>query len=67
MSSCARSSAVGLGAWGFAELDALRVEHDLNVSRFCRAVGLPARNLLRPSRPPRSRPPRPQAMADAGP
>ena len=27
----------------FAELEALRVEHDLSVSRFCQAVGLPTR------------------------
>lgn len=33
----------GPGAWGFVELDALRVEHGLSVSRFCRAVALPAR------------------------
>jgi len=31
------------GAWGFAELEQLRVEHGLSVSRFCRAVGLPVR------------------------
>lgn len=30
-------------AWGFAELDALRLEHGLQVAGFCRAVGLPAR------------------------
>jgi len=30
-------------AWGFAELDALRVDHELSISRFCRVVGLPAR------------------------
>ena len=29
--------------WGFAELEALRVEHGLSVSRFCQIVGLPAR------------------------
>jgi putative transposase len=33
----------GPTGWGFAELEALRVEHDLPVSRFCRIVGLPAR------------------------
>ncbi|MBA2516114.1 MAG: transposase [Solirubrobacterales bacterium] len=43
MSSCARSSAAGLAAWGFAELDELRVEHGLSVAGFCRAVGLPRR------------------------
>ena len=43
MSSCARSSVAGQAAWGFVEFDALRVEHGLSVSRFCRAVGLPAR------------------------
>jgi len=43
MSSCARSSAAGRRGWGFAELEALRVEHGLSVSRFCRAVGLPKR------------------------
>jgi len=43
MSSCARSSAVARRAWGFAELDALRLEHDLSIAAFCRAVGLPAR------------------------
>jgi len=32
-----------LRAWGFADLEQLRVEHGLSVSRFCRAVGLPAR------------------------
>jgi len=30
-------------AWGFAELDALRVDHELSISRFCRVVGLPKR------------------------
>ena len=44
MSSCARSSAADLTAWGFADLEALRVEHDLSISRFCRVVGLPARS-----------------------
>jgi putative transposase len=29
--------------WGFAELEQLRVEHEMTVSRFCRTVGLPAR------------------------
>jgi len=29
--------------WGFAELAQLRVEHGLNITAFCRAVGLPAR------------------------
>ena len=29
--------------WGFAELEAVRVEHDLPISRFCRIVGLPER------------------------
>lgn len=29
--------------WGFAELEALRVEHDLPVHRFCATVGLPVR------------------------
>jgi len=43
MSSCARSSAAGHRRWGFAELEALRVEHELSVRRFCRVVGLPAR------------------------
>jgi putative transposase len=43
MSSCVRSSAVGPPGWGFAELEQLRVEHDMAVSRFCRIVGLPAR------------------------
>jgi hypothetical protein len=43
MSSCVPSSAAVPPGWGFAELDALRVEHDLAVSRFCRIVGLPAR------------------------
>ncbi len=43
MSSCALSSAAGQGAWGFAELEQLRVEHDMSVAGFCRAVGLPAR------------------------
>lgn len=33
----------GQPGWGFAELEALRVEHDLAVSRFCRIIGLPAR------------------------
>jgi len=43
MSSCARSSAVARRAWGFAELDAVRLEHNLSIAAFCRAVGLPAR------------------------
>jgi putative transposase len=43
MSSYARSSAAGQPGWGFAELEALRVEHNLTVSRFCWIVGLPAR------------------------
>ena len=43
MSSFVRSSAAGLGAWGFAELEQLRLEHDLSVAGFCRAVGLPRR------------------------
>jgi putative transposase len=43
MSSCARSSGVALRAWGFADLEALRVEHGLRVAGFCRAVGLPRR------------------------
>jgi transposase InsO family protein len=43
MSSCARSSAAARPGWGFAELEALRVEHALPVSRFCRLVGLPVR------------------------
>jgi putative transposase len=43
MSSCGRSSAAAPLGWGFAELEALRVEHDLPVSRFCRIVGLPSR------------------------
>jgi putative transposase len=43
MSSCVPSSAAVPQGWGFAELEALRVEHDLPVSRFCRIVGLPAR------------------------
>ena len=43
MSSCARSSAADPPGWGFAELEALRVEHALSVSRFCAIVGLPAR------------------------
>ncbi|MEA2130048.1 MAG: hypothetical protein QOJ85_2939 [Solirubrobacteraceae bacterium] len=43
MSSCVPSGAVAHRRWGFAELEALRVEHDLPVSRFCRIVGLPAR------------------------
>jgi len=30
-------------AWGFAELEQLRVEHGLTVAGFCGAVGLPAR------------------------
>lgn len=30
-------------AWGFAELEQLRVEHGLSIAGFCRAVGLPAR------------------------
>jgi hypothetical protein len=42
-SSCARSSAVARRGWGFAELDALRVEHDLPVHQFCATVGLPVR------------------------
>lgn len=29
--------------WGFAELELLRVEHEMTASRFCRAVGLPER------------------------
>jgi hypothetical protein len=29
--------------WGFAELELIRVEHGLPISRFCRIVGLPAR------------------------
>jgi putative transposase len=33
----------GPRGWGFAELEALRVEHDLPVSRFCEIVGLAAR------------------------
>jgi transposase InsO family protein len=43
MSSCARSSAAGRPGWGFADLEQLRLEHDLTVSQFCRAVGLPTR------------------------
>ena len=43
MSSCARSSAVDPLGWGFAELEQLRLEHRLPVSRFCEIVGLPAR------------------------
>ena len=43
MSNCARSSAVGRTRSGFAELEQLRVEHEMTVSRFCRAVGLPER------------------------
>src|SRR5215210_2641435 len=43
MSSCARSSAVVRTRSGFAELEQLRSEHEMTVSRFCRAVGLPAR------------------------
>ena len=43
MSNCARSSAVGRTRSGFAELERLRVEHEMTVSRFCRAVGLPER------------------------
>ena len=43
MSSCGRSSAAVRRAWGFADLEQLRVEHGLSVSRFCRAAGLPAR------------------------
>jgi transposase InsO family protein len=43
MSSYARSSAAARRAWGFAELDDLRLEHDLSVRRFCRIVGLPER------------------------
>lgn len=43
MSSCVRSSVAGRRRWGFAELEALRVEHDLPVRRFCAIVGLPAR------------------------
>ena len=38
-----RSSAAVRAAWGFAELEQIRVEHGLLVSRFCRAVGLPNR------------------------
>ncbi|MCA1680013.1 MAG: transposase, partial [Actinobacteria bacterium] len=38
-----RSSAAGRPGWGFAELEQLRLEHDMPVSRFCRIVGLPAR------------------------
>ncbi len=30
-------------AWGFAELEQLRVEHGLSIAGFCRIVGLPAR------------------------
>ena len=29
--------------WGFVELEQLRLEHDLSVSRFCRIIGLPTR------------------------
>jgi putative transposase len=43
MSSCARSSAAGRRRWGFADLEQLRLEHGLSISRFCRIVGLPAR------------------------
>jgi transposase len=42
-SSCAPSSAAAPRAWGFAELEALRVEHDMTIAGFCRIVGLPAR------------------------
>ena len=41
MSSCVRSSVAARPGWGFAELEALRVEHDLPVHRFCATVGLP--------------------------
>jgi transposase InsO family protein len=30
-------------AWGFAELEQLRSEHDLTIRRFCQLVGLPER------------------------
>ena len=43
MSSCGRSSAAVRRAWGFADLEQLRVEHGLSVNRFCRAVAMPAR------------------------
>ena len=43
MSSCARSNAAGHRRWGFAELEQIRVEHGLSVSRFCRVVGMPNR------------------------
>lgn len=43
MSSCARSSVVARRRWGFADLEQLRLHNDMSVSRFCRAVGLPAR------------------------
>ncbi|MCA1681510.1 MAG: helix-turn-helix domain-containing protein [Actinobacteria bacterium] len=43
MSSCVRSSVAARPGWGFAELEALRVEHDLPVHRFCATVGLPVR------------------------
>ena len=38
-----RSSAAARAAWGFADLEHLRLEHGLPVSRFCHAVGLPPR------------------------
>jgi putative transposase len=38
-----RSSAAARRAWGFAELEELRFEHDLSIAAFCRAVALPAR------------------------
>lgn len=47
-SSCAPSSAAGQGAWGFADLETLRVEHGLPVSRFCRARRAARQDLLRP-------------------
>ncbi len=43
MLSCAPSSAAGHRRWGFAELEALRVEYGVSVRRFCRLVGLPER------------------------
>jgi putative transposase len=43
MSSCARSSAAARRRWGFAELEQLRVEHGLTVTRFCALVALPVR------------------------